>query len=45
MNFTKEGAEYLRYCLDFHEVSVWAIKGALEEAYKLGQQNKYFKDT
>ena len=31
--------------LDFHEISVWAIKGALEEAYKLGQQNKYFKDT
>ena len=29
--------------LDFHEVSVWAIKGALEEAYKLGQQSKESK--
>jgi reverse gyrase len=27
--------------LDFHEVSVWAIKGALAEAYKLGQQSTY----
>jgi hypothetical protein len=24
--------------LDFHEVAVWNIKSALEEAYKLGQK-------
>lgn len=29
--------------LDFYEVSVWAIKGALEEAYKLGKQSKESK--
>jgi len=26
--------------LDFHEVSVWTIKAALEEAYRAGQESK-----
>ncbi len=26
--------------LDFHEVSVWGLKEALEAAYKAGQQSK-----
>ena len=26
--------------LDFHDVAVWAIKSALEEAYKLGAMRK-----
>lgn len=26
--------------LDFHEVSVWSLKAALEEAYKAGKEGK-----
>lgn len=26
--------------LDFHDVSVWSLKRALEAAYKAGQQSK-----
>lgn len=26
--------------LDFHEVSVWSLKAALEAAYQAGQENK-----
>lgn len=26
--------------LDFHEISVWSLKDALEEAFKAGQNSK-----
>lgn len=26
--------------LDFHEVAVWGVKGALEAAYELGKKSK-----
>ena len=26
--------------LDFHEVSVWSLKAALEEAYRAGQEGR-----
>ena len=29
-----------RDSLDFHDISVWTIKEALELAYKLGEENK-----